>query len=113
MELRKQATWSLLQPQIFHFRTQTGQEVDIALEDREGRLVGIEVKASATVSSRDFKGLRVFAEAVGTRFQRGIVLYTGTESLPFGSNLYALPIQTLWADYEEETQGRETHTLSL
>ena len=112
MELRKQATWSQLQPQLFHFRTQTGQEVDIVLEDREGRLVGIEVKASKTVSSRDFKGLRVLAEAVGTRFQRGIVLYTGTESLPFGPNLYALPIQTLWADYEEETQGRETHTLS-
>ncbi len=41
MELRKQAAWSRTQPQLFHFRTQTGQEVDIVLEDSAGRLVGV------------------------------------------------------------------------
>ncbi|MBI4401527.1 MAG: ATP-binding protein [Nitrospirae bacterium] len=96
MELRKQITWSQVHPQMFHFRTQTGQEVDLVLEDQAGRIVGIEVKASATVSAQDFKGLRSLAEAVGKRFRRGIVLCTGSEAIPFGPHLHALPVSALW-----------------
>jgi len=96
MELKKQITWSATKPQMFHFRTQTGQEVDIVLEDRSGNLVGIEVKASATVHAHDFKGLRALAETTARRFLRGVVLYTGTESIPFGESLTALPVQLLW-----------------
>jgi len=29
MELKKQITWSAAKPHMFHFRTQTGQEVDM------------------------------------------------------------------------------------
>lgn len=96
MELRKQATWSYTQPQLFHFRTQTGHEVDIVLEDRRGRIVGIEVKASATVHAQDFKGLKLLADEIANQFIRGIVLYTGAEVIPFGKNLWALPITSLW-----------------
>lgn len=96
MELKKQITWSATKPQMFHFRTQTGQEVDVVLEDRSGNLVGIEVKASATVHAHDFKGLRALAETTDRRFLRGIVVYTGTESIPFGESLTALPVQLLW-----------------
>lgn len=96
MELMKQSTWSRTQPRLFHFRTQTGQEVDIVLEDAAGYVVGIEVKAAATVGARDFKGLRALAEATGGRFRRGIVLYTGRSSIPFGNDLYALPVSSLW-----------------
>ncbi len=39
MELRKQASWSKTQPELFHFRTQAGREVDIVLEDRSGRII--------------------------------------------------------------------------
>ncbi|MBN1471736.1 MAG: ATP-binding protein [Syntrophaceae bacterium] len=96
MELRKQITWCDVKPQMFHFRTQAGQEVDILLEDRSGHLVGIEAKASATVHAHDFKGLRALAEATGERFRRGIVLYKGTKIIPFGESLTALPVQLLW-----------------
>jgi predicted AAA+ superfamily ATPase len=96
MELIKQITWSVVKPTIFHFRTQTGQEVDIVLEDRSGKLVGIEVKASSTVTAQDFKGLHALAEIAGKRFYRGIVLYTGAEDVSFGENLFALPVGTLW-----------------
>ncbi len=58
--------------------------------------MGIEVKAGATVGTADFKGLRALAEATGERFQRGIVLYLGPESVPFGANLAAFPVATLW-----------------
>lgn len=96
MELRKQAAWSKARPQLFHFRTLTGQEVDVLLEDTAGKLVGIEVKASATVNGRDFRGLRALAELIGKRFQSGVVLYTGSECIPFGPRLHAIPVSTLW-----------------
>jgi predicted AAA+ superfamily ATPase len=114
MELRKQAAWSQTRPQLFHYRTQTGQEVDIVLEDAAGRLVGIEVKASATVSAHDFKGLHALAEMVGQRFQRGVVLYTGVELLPFGQRFHALPVQALWRlgnQTEQRRQIRGRHRL--
>jgi predicted AAA+ superfamily ATPase len=96
MELRKQSAWSDTQPRLFHFRTQTGQEVDLVMENAAGRIVGVEVKASATVGARDFRGLRALAEASGDRFRRGIVLYTGKTAVPFGENLHALPVGSLW-----------------
>jgi hypothetical protein len=36
------------------------------------------------------------AEAVRKRWIRGVVLYTGTEVIPFGSNLHGLPLSLLW-----------------
>lgn len=96
MELRKQAAWSRTRPQVFHFRTLTGQEVDIVLEDAAGKLVGIEVKASGTVDGKDFRGLRALAELTGKRFQNGVVLYTGSECIPFGPRLHAMPLSSLW-----------------
>lgn len=96
MELMKQSAWSQTQPRLFHFRTQTGQEVDIVLEDAAGHIVGVEVKGAATVGARDFRGLRTLAEACGDRFRRGVVLYTGKVAIPFGKDLYALPVSSLW-----------------
>lgn len=96
MELHKQIGWSRTRPKLLHFRIHAGPEVDVVLEDAAGRLVGIEVKAAASLSADDFKGLRALAEIVGRRFHRGIALYTGRESVPFGSQFHALPINSLW-----------------
>lgn len=96
MELKKQISWSDTKPLILHYRTQTGQEVDVVLEDTAGRVVGIEVKTSKSVTGQDFKGLQSFAEAAGRNFVRGIVLYGGSETVSFGRNLLALPIASLW-----------------
>jgi uncharacterized protein len=98
MEIKKQLGWDAIGVQLFHYRTQAGQEVDMVLEDRTGRCVGIEVKASTTVTPRDFNGLRGLAEDVDKKFIRGIVLYFGDQVLSFGKNLYALPISTLWSE---------------
>lgn len=95
-ELLKQASWSRTRAELLHFRTQTGREVDIVLEDRKGRLVGIEVKASASVDGSDFAGLRTLAEMAPGRLVRGIVLHTGAEMVPFGKNLVAAPATMLW-----------------
>ena len=101
MELRKQAGWSETQPEFFFWRTASGQEVDLVLEDAAGRLVGVEVKASSTLSSNDVRGLQALAAVAGKRWFRGVVLYTGTEIVPFADDLYGLPLGLLWARREQ------------
>lgn len=96
LELLKQSSWSTTQPRLFHFRTQTGQEVDFLLENAEGKIVAIEVKASKTLGDRDFSTLKAIAESLGKKFHRGILLYMGDEGIPFGPNLFAMPLQTIW-----------------
>jgi len=96
-ELVKQADWSETRPSLFHYRTHKQQEVDFVLEDRRGRLVGIEVKKTASPGPADFRGLRHLQERAGKRFLRGFMLYTGTESVAFGPDLYALPVSALWS----------------
>jgi hypothetical protein len=61
-----------------------------------GRVAGIEVKASATVTGDDFKGLRKLQDAVGKKFAAGVVLYDGDAAVGFGHHMYAVPISTLW-----------------
>ena len=97
MELRKQSTWSTAQPDPFFWRTASGQEVDVVLEDRTGRVVGVEVKAAATLSGNDVRGLQALAIAAGKHWVRGVVLYAGTEVIPFSANLHGVPISRLWS----------------
>ena len=80
-----------------HFRDQQMHEVDIVLERDDGTIVGIEVKAAATVRSSDFAGLRILAETFGERFAYGVVLYDSADIVPFGKKLAAVPISSLWA----------------
>lgn len=96
MELRKQQAWSHTLPKLYHFRTSTGKEVDVVLEAPDGRLVGIEIKASSEASVSDFSGLKELAELASAQFARGIVLYSGRETVSFGKQLMAAPIPTLW-----------------
>jgi predicted AAA+ superfamily ATPase len=97
MELRKQSTWSTTQPELFYWRTASGQEVDVVLEDRAGRVVGVEVKAAATLSANDVRGLQDLATAAGKHWVRGVVFYTGTEVIPFSANVHGVPISRLWS----------------
>jgi len=80
----------------YHFRDQQMHEVDIVLERDDGTIVGIEVKASATVKSSDFAGLWTLAEACKDRFAYGVVLYDSTDFVPFGDRLAAAPLSALW-----------------
>lgn len=96
MELAKQIGWSKARPTIHHYRTHEGDEVDLVLERRSGAVVGIEVKSAATVTAADFKGLKALAAAAGSRFHRGVVLYTGHEVVPFGPKYHAVPVEALW-----------------
>jgi predicted AAA+ superfamily ATPase len=94
-ELLKHVAFTQEGLSLWHYRTQTHIEVDFILENRAGQICGIEVKASTTVDSKDFKGLRHLQETEPAIFQRGIVLYAGRELLPFGDNLWAVPL-SVW-----------------
>ena len=95
-ELRKQVGWVDTRVNLFHYRTTTGQKVDILLEDAAGRVVGLEVKAAATVGKKDFTGFDALADSLGERFVRGIVLYTGEQVVSFSDRYVALPVSALW-----------------
>jgi len=95
-EVLKLRGWSDARPSLFHFRSVSGDEVDLVLERRDGTVVGIEVKAGGRVEARDFRGLRALAAALGRKFRRGIVFYTGSNTVGFGSELLAVPIAALW-----------------
>lgn len=95
-ELRKQLGWSEARPNLLHFRSHAGAEVDLVLEDGRGRVVGVEVKATSTPASSDFKGLRALAETAGKSFVQGILLHLGARPLAFGPTLTACPLDALW-----------------
>jgi predicted AAA+ superfamily ATPase len=95
-ELRRQASWNETPIAFHHFRDKDGAEVDLVLERGVSELAGIEVKASATVTEADFRGLRKLQAAAGERFVAGIILYDGESSVSFGHSLFAVPIRALW-----------------
>ncbi len=97
MELAKQIAASALRVTLFHMRTAKGMEIDFVLEGPDGRLAGVEVKSGSTVRSEDFKHLATLRDRVGpARFSRGVVLYAGSDPVPFGEGLEAWPLASLW-----------------
>ena len=95
-ELQKQMTWNQRRVKLYFMRTTKGIEVDIVLEDAEGNLVAIEIKSSQKMDHQDFKGINFLKETTKERFKRGIVLYPGKEAIPFGKDLWALPLSSIW-----------------
>ncbi len=96
MELARQLTWATEEIRLYHYRTKDGIEVDAVLETNDGRIAGVEVKASASVTSSDFRGLRYLQSQAGDNFAAGVVLYAGDTALSFGPRLKALPVSALW-----------------
>jgi len=95
-ELIRQLTWSETRGTLYHFRTHAGREVDFVIEDARGRLVGVEVKASASVGAGDFVGLKALREACPKRFLRGVIMYSGSEVINLGDQLQAVPLAEIW-----------------
>lgn len=94
-ELERQASWSSEPLSFWHYR-EDKREVDVIVERPSGEIVGIEVKASATVRASDFRGLVHMRKRLGRRLVTGVVLYAGEQTLPFGEGLWALPLNALW-----------------
>ncbi len=100
LECCKHVDWAEEEVELHHFRDRRKREVDIVLERSNSRIVGVEVKASASVGPRDFDGLMALADFADDAFERGVVLYTGDQALSFqrsGRRFQALPIGMLMA----------------
>ena len=96
VELAKQGYFAATRTRLYHYRTSSGQEVDFILESSRGEIVGIEVKSTSKVSSRDFRHLEVLKRDINEKFKCGIVIHPGKNAVPFGDQLYALPLASLW-----------------
>ncbi|WP_432421362.1 DUF4143 domain-containing protein [Nocardia carnea] len=96
MELARQLSWSEQRARMYHYRTKDQVEVDVVLEIPDGRVVGVEIKAGATVRTEHLTGLRNPEKRLGDKFVAGYVLYTGGQTLPFGPKLRAVPMDALW-----------------
>ncbi|MBL1275942.1 MAG: ATP-binding protein [Ectothiorhodospiraceae bacterium] len=93
-ELRKLADWHDEELKFYHFRNKDKVEVDIIIEQGL-QLAGIEIKAAATITQSDFKGLKKLKGACGKQFAAGVVFYDGENILSFGEKLFAVPISLL------------------
>lgn len=96
-EILKQASRLDQRIELHHFRTAGGREVDIVGEADDGSVIGIEVKLSATPIPSDFSGLAHLRDQLGSRFRAGVLVNTGSETLPFGDRLWAVPVAGLWS----------------
>lgn len=96
-EIRRQLTWSDQGARLFHYRDRDGAEVDLILETDDGRVAGIEIKATSMVGARDIRWLAQLRDRLGPRFTAGVVLHAGATSAPFGPRIAAVPIDALWA----------------
>lgn len=95
-ELLKHTTTADSDYRLMYYRDADKVEVDVVIESAAGNLVGIEVKAAATVKERDLRGLKKLASLAGSQFKMGVLLYDGTETMPLGEGIWAAPLSTLW-----------------
>ncbi len=83
--------------ELYHYRDREKREVDFIIQHENGDILGIEVKAGSAVKSDSFKHLKWFKERMAKENPfTGIVLYTGEHTVPFGENMWAVPISALW-----------------
>ncbi len=96
-ELLKHITTANGDYQLMYYRDNDKFEVDVVIENAAGHLIGVEVKAAATVKERDLRGLKKLASQAGDHFKMGVLLYDGDETMPLGDRIWAAPLSTLWA----------------
>lgn len=95
-ELAKVAALSDTATPLCHFRDKDQMEVDFVAERPTGEIVGIEVKAAATVRPRDFRGLVRLEKVAGEQFACGILLHDGDRIQRVSARMFAMPVGMLW-----------------
>ena len=98
MEIARLADVSESQPRQYHYRERAGRnEIDVILETSSGEIAAAEVKAAATVGPADYRALGKLRDARDGDFIAGVVLYTGSDTVPLADRIWAVPIGALWA----------------
>ena len=95
-QLSAQAAWTDPELRFWHYRDKDRVEVDVVIT-RGRKTWGIEVKAAASVTSRDGRGLARLADQCGKDFERGILFYDGRDIFPLtDKRMLAVPLSELW-----------------
>ena len=97
-ELLKHTTTAEGDYRLMYYRDADKVEVDVVIENAAGQLVGVEVKATATVKESALRGLKKLSGLAGDSFKMGILLYDGDEIMPVGDRIWAAPLSTLWGN---------------
>jgi len=97
-QLRAEQEVSAAQPVLYHVRERQGRhEIDIVAEIRGARVIGCEVKATASPRLSDARHLEWMRDRTGDRFAAGVVFHTGPSIYSLGPHVTAVPICALWA----------------
>ena len=86
-ELLKHSTYAKKSTNIHHYRD-GNHEVDLILEQKNGKIIAIEVKASTTLKSEYLRGLIQLAKNTKENFLEGYIFYGGNEILPLSKDGY-------------------------
>ncbi|MDI7776682.1 ATP-binding protein [Asticcacaulis sp. EMRT-3] len=82
---------------LSHYRDREQREVDFIVENPDGMILGIEVKAGTNIDSDSFKHLKWFRDKMAKEQAfKGLVLYAGEHTISFGEDLWAVPLSALW-----------------
>ena len=78
-------------PNLYHWRTTGGAEVDLILE-KNGKLYPIEIKCKTNLSKNDLSGLKAFrATYPNLTIMPGLIIYAGSESYKLDEQTLAIP----------------------
>ncbi len=83
-----------LDPRVYFWRTATGLEVDLLVED-QGRLYPIEIKATATPRPKMASSISSLSRDLGPVVDTGYVIHMGGLTLPLAHQIVALPVGLL------------------
>ena len=83
---------------VGHLRTRGGEhQIDLVIERRDGRIVALEVKLSATLAEADTRHLRWLADRIGPDLLDACVITTGQEAYRRADGIGVIPAGLLTA----------------
>jgi predicted AAA+ superfamily ATPase len=85
---------------LYQYRDHKKHEIDFIVEKADKSLIGIEAKASHSISKSDFTTHLWFRDNIIKRERpyTGYVMYAGEDALRFGDDMIAIPAASLWAE---------------
>lgn len=96
-QLRAECALSIVGADMFHLRDANGRhEIDLLIEARDGRVIALEVKATAAPSPADARHLEWLYERLGSRLAAGLLVHTGPQAFRLTERVLAVPIGSLW-----------------
>ncbi|GJL65357.1 MAG: ATPase [Nitrospirales bacterium] len=101
-EIRKQSALLSPKPQMYHWRSAGGAEVDLILE-RDGKLFPIEIKVKSQPAKRDARGIKALRDSYANLdIQPGLVIAPTDKFQKISEDDYAMP----WNAVCDQTRER-------